>query len=55
MSTFLRSALVLVAILSSASTAMARPIKTDSTPVLSDINRADSDRAFWDNLQRWGS
>ncbi len=56
MSTFLRSALVVLAILSSASAAMARPIHhPNATTPLYDANSPENVKAFWDNMQRSGS
>jgi hypothetical protein len=52
MSTFIRSALVALAILSSASAAMAR-VNEDATP--KDPNSAESVQAFWENMQRYGN
>jgi hypothetical protein len=57
MSTFLRSTIVALAILSSASATMARPVhETRGTNYSSyEVNSPDSVRAFWDDMQRWGN
>ncbi len=52
MSNLVRSALLVLAVLTSATATMARP--HESSPNL-DPNSADNVRTFWDNQQRSGS
>ena len=58
MSTLLRSTLIALAVLTSASAAMARPhnlpaASYNSTSTESNPNTPQSVRAFWDERQRW--
>lgn len=58
MSTFIRSALIAVAILGTVSAASARTYQSDSngrTPSSYDLNSPDEVRSFWDAQQRNGN